>query len=273
MKMMKYISAAMLLMFSCISSILADYPRDWQIDLQQPATELMHRLFKFNIHIHTMMLVIVILVTLLLAYVCIRFSKKNNPIPSKTSHNTLIEIIWTTIPVLILVTIAIPSLRILYFADRIPESEMTVKVVGHQWFWSYSYPDNGGFEFNSYIIQDKDLKTGQKRLLEVDNRLVLPVNTNIRILATAADVIHSWAVPSFGIKVDAVPGRTNEVWLNIEKPGIYYGQCSELCGVGHGFMPISVEAVSKEDFAKWAENAKTKFSYNQSKNVYLSFNY
>jgi cytochrome c oxidase subunit 2 len=172
----------------------------------------------------------------------------------------VLEVIWTALPVVILVGIAIPSFRLLYHADVLPQAEMTVKAVGHQWYWSYEYPDHGGFGFDSVMVPDNEIKQGQLRLLEVDNRIVLPVDTTIRIVTTSVDVLHAWAVPALGLKTDSVPGRLNEMWVKIEKPGMYYGQCSELCGNNHGFMPIQVEAVSKEQFARWIEEAKRKFA-------------
>jgi cytochrome c oxidase subunit 2 len=171
-----------------------------------------------------------------------------------------LEIFWTLIPVLLLTIIAVPTFKIIYFANEVPEAELTLKVVGHQWYWSYQYPDNGDIAFDSYMIQDKDLQAGQKRLLDVDNRVVLPAETIIRIQVTASDVIHSFAVPAFGIKTDAIPGRVNETWIKVANPGVYYGQCSELCGAQHAFMPISVEIVSKQDFQKWLEQAKIKYA-------------
>src|SRR5262249_35002847 len=170
----------------------------------------------------------------------IRFREKASPVPSRTTHNTLVEVVWTVVPVLILVVIAIPSLRILYYSDRVEKADMTIKAIGHQWYWSYEYPDQGSLTFDALLIPDKELKPGQLRLLETDKRVVLPVDTNISVLVTADDVIHSWAVPSFGVKRDAVPGRINETWIRIEREGTYYGQCSELCGKDHGFMPITV---------------------------------
>ncbi len=232
---------------------------------QKAASPVMEHLTQFHDLLMVVITCISVFVLLLLIYVCVRFNKKANPVPATFSHNGLIEVIWTAIPVLILVIIAIPSLRLLYYVDVTPTTEMTLKVVGHQWYWQYEYPegkDGSGesFSFDSYIVKDEDLKPGQKRLLEVDNHVVLPVNTNIRLITTSADVIHDWAMPSMGIKIDAVPGRINETWLNIERPGLYYGQCSELCGVGHGFMPIVIEAVSKEQYQQWLEEAKKKFA-------------
>jgi cytochrome c oxidase subunit 2 len=170
----------------------------------------------------------------------------------------MLEVFWTLIPTLIIIVMAIPSFKILYLADKIDKIDMTLKVIGRQWYWQYEYPDHGNIYFDSNMIATKDLKPGQIRLLEVDNRIVLPIETNIRLLVTSGDVIHSFSVPSFGIKTDAIPGRTNETWIRILRTGVYYGQCSELCGINHGFMPIAVEAVSKEDFAKWVESKKNK---------------
>jgi len=189
----------------------------------------------------------------------VRFNEKANPTPTKTSHNTALEVIWTIVPIIILVAIAVPSFKLLYFMDKTGKPEMTLKVTGSQWYWSYEYPDFGKIAFDSQIIPDADLKPGQKRLLEVDNRVVVPVDTNIRVLVTANTVIHAWAVPALGIKIDSVPGRMNETWMRVIRPGVYYGQCSELCGINHGFMPIAVEAVSKADFKKWLGKAKAKF--------------
>ena len=239
---------------------LATGPQPWELNFQPPATPVMDRLDSF----HDMLLVITTLITLfvlgLLVYVMVRFRESRNPKPSRTTHHTVVEIVWTVVPVMILVAIAIPSLRILYYMDRAADAEMTVKAIGHQWYWSYEYPDHGNFTFDAYLVPDNELKDGQKRLLETDNRVVLPVDTTIRVLVTATEVLHSWAVPAFGFKQDAVPGRINESWIRIEREGTYYGQCSELCGKDHGYMPITIEAVSKEAFARWAEEAKTKFA-------------
>lgn len=245
----------------CISFIgffaKADQPHPWQMHFQEPATPLMEKFVHFHNQLLIMCYGICGFVLLLIIYVAIRYSKKNNPIPTKTTHNVIIEILWTLIPVIIIVIMAVPSFKILYFADKIEKADMTLKIVGRQWYWQYEYPDNN-IAFDSNMIQDSDLKPGQLRLLEVDNRIVLPIDTNIRLLVTSGDVIHSWSVPSFGIKTDAVPGRTNESWIRITKTGVFYGQCSELCGVNHGFMPIAVEAVSKDDFNKWVLSKTNK---------------
>jgi len=232
------------------SEVNAYSPHNWQMNLQDAASPVMEQLVAFHQFVLYIIVAIVIFVFALLAYVCIRFSKKNNPIPSTTSHNILIEIIWTVIPVIILIVITVPSIKILYFMEKKFDPDITLKVVGHQWYWEYEYPDHG-FSFDSYLIKDEDLKPGQLRLLEVDNRVIVPVETNVKVLLTSYDVIHSWAVPSLGLKTDAVPGRVNETWFRITKPGVYYGQCSEICGVGHGFMPIAVQAVTKPEFEQW----------------------
>ncbi|MBQ4874803.1 MAG: cytochrome c oxidase subunit II [Rickettsiaceae bacterium H1] len=232
-------------------------PVPWQLGFQQPATEVMERIYDFHNMIMFVMVAIVVFVLLLLSYVLVKFSKKNNPVPSKTSHNTVIEVVWSVIPLIIVGLIAVPSIKLLAYKEKIPESEMTIKIVGYQWYWGYEYVDHDNVSFDSNI--KRDLEVNELRLFEVDNRLVIPVNTNIKMQITGADVIHSWAVPAFGVKKDAIPGRLNETWINVNKAGVYYGQCSELCGVLHGFMPIVVEAVSKEDFNKWIKSAKEKF--------------
>lgn len=247
-------------LFAFCCSGYAAKPEPWQLGFQDAATPVMERVTSM----HNILLVIIFSVAtfvfILLAYTLLRFREKKNPVPSKTSHNTMIEIVWTAIPVLIITLLAIPSVKLLYFMDKAEKAEMTVKITAHQWYWSYEYPDHQNIAFDSYLIEDKDLKPGQLRLLEVDNRVVIPADTNVRFILTSADVIHSWAVPSFGVKKDTVPGRINETWVRVKNEGVYYGQCSELCGPRHGFMPIAVEVVSKEKFAQWVEEAKIKFS-------------
>ncbi len=247
---------------------LANYPTAWQLGFQEPASPVMVELNWFHNFLFYIITGIVVFVSLLLAYTCYRFSAKRNPIPAKFTHNIAIEILWTVIPMIILVIIAIPSFRILRIAEQSPPAEMTIKVVGSQWYWTYIYPDLEGLEFDSNIIADKDLKFGQKRLLEVDNRLVIPENTVIKFLVTGADVIHSFAVPALGIKMDAVPGVVNEVWTKVDSKGVYYGQCSEICGIKHGFMPIALEVVSKEEFARWAQESKEKFASSEDNKSY-----
>lgn len=208
-----------------------------------------------NFH-HLLMIVItgiVLFVTALLVFVMVRFNAKANPTPSTTTHNVMLEIIWTLVPVIILIIIAVPSFKLLYYVDRAKDPEMTLKVTGYQWYWGYEYPDQGGVTLTANMLKDDEIDPakGQVRLLSTDNPVVVPVDTTIQVLVTAQDVIHSFAMPNFGIKIDAVPGRINETWMRIEKPGVYYGQCSELCGINHAFMPIEIHAVSKEDFAAW----------------------
>jgi cytochrome c oxidase subunit 2 len=218
---------------------LADKPRPWQAGFQESASPIMARIDSF----HDAMLIVITFIALfvlgLLVYVMVRFRAGRNPTPSKVTHNTLVEVIWTVVPVIILVLIAIPSFKLLYAQKVIPEAEMTIKAIGQQWYWTYEYQDHDDLTFDALMIADEDLEEGQLRLLETDNRVVLPVGTNIRILVTAGDVLHAWAIPAFGIKIDAVPGRINETWVHIEHEGVYYGQCSELCGTNHGFMPIT----------------------------------
>ena len=242
--------------------LLAAGAEPWQLGLQSPVSSIMERIISFHDLLLWIITLITILVMVLLTYVCIRFKASNNPTPSKRTHNTMIEVAWTAIPVLILVVIAIPSFKLLYYADVVEDSEMTVKAIGRQWYWSYEYPDYDNFTFDAFMIADEDIDkaAGQKRLLETDNRVVVPVGTNIRLLTTATDVIHSWAMPPFGIKLDAVPGHINEAWFRVEEPGTYYGQCSELCGAYHGFMPITVEAMPKADFDAWVKQAQEEFA-------------
>jgi len=248
------------IMFSGVAFAGLGQPSPWQFGLQQSATPLMDDLRWFHDFLLWIISGISLLVLVLLVYVMVRFNARAHPTPSRITHNTAIEVIWTVVPVLILVVIAIPSFRILFHQVNIPPSDLTIKVTGKQWFWSYAYPDNGKFEFDSLLLQDKELKPGQPRLLSVDNEVVVPVNKTVRVQVTAADVIHSFAVPSFGIKMDAVPGRLNETWFNATKEGVYYGQCSELCGKDHAFMPIAVRVVSEQEFANWVEQAKKKFA-------------
>ena len=226
-------------------------PRNWQVWMPPPVSPIMERIEDFHLFLVVVITVISLFVLALLLYVMVRFNAKRNPVPSRTSHNTVVEVVWTVLPVMILVAIAIPSFRLLYAEDRIPDSHMTIKVTGYQWYWNYTYPDHGGFAYDSLMVEEADLKPGQPRLLTADNPLVVPVNTNIRFLVTAADVIHAVALPVSGVKMDANPGRLNETWFRIDKPGIYYGQCSELCGVRHAFMPMEVHAVSRPEFDAW----------------------
>ncbi len=262
MARLRSVAAALASLTSILTagSALADQPRPWEMGFQAAATPTMDRVESLHHGILIVIAAIVIFVMALLLIVILRFNERRNPQPSRNAHNTLVEVAWTVVPVMILLGIAIPSFRLLYFADRARNPELTVKAVGHQWNWSYEYPDNGNFTFDAMIVDDKDLQPGQPRLLETDNAVVVPVGTDVRLLTTSTDVIHSWAIPSFGVKIDAVPGRVNETWFRVEREGTYYGQCSELCGVGHGYMPIKIEAVSKERFADWVKEAQQKFA-------------
>jgi cytochrome c oxidase subunit 2 len=235
-------------------------PSPWQLGLQDSATPVMDDMIWFHKFVMIIITAITIFVLALLVIVIVKFNARANPVPSKTTHNTAVEIAWTLIPVIILVAIAVPSFKLLFYQQHIPPADITVKATGKQWFWSYTYPDNGKFEFDSLMLREGDRKPEQPRLLAVDNAMVVPVNKVVRIQTTAADVIHAFAVPSFGVKVDAVPGRLNETWFKATKEGVYYGQCSELCGKDHAFMPIEVRVVSEQAFAAWVEDAKKKYA-------------
>jgi cytochrome c oxidase subunit 2 len=234
-------------------------PSPWQLGFQQSATPIMEQITWFHDFLLVIITLIVVLVLALLLIVIFKFNARANPVPSKTTHNTLIEVLWTVVPVIILVAIAIPSFRLLFAQLTIPPAEVTIKATGKQWFWTYDYPDNG-FSFDSLMVQDKDLKPGQPRLLAVDNEVVVPVNKVVRMQVIGADVIHAFAVPSFGIKIDAVPGRLNETWFRATREGVYYGQCSELCGKDHAYMPITVRVVNDNDYAAWLDKAKKQFA-------------
>jgi cytochrome c oxidase subunit II len=235
-------------------------PVPWQMDLQESATPVMEQIASF----HNMLLWIIgaisAFVLALLLIVIVRFNARANPTPSRTTHNTPIEVLWTIVPVIILAVIAVPSFRLLFVELQPPKADLTIKATGKQWFWSYSYPDNGNFEFDSIMVPEKDLKPGQPRLLTFDNEMVVPANKVVHVLVTGADVIHSFTVPSFGSRIDAVPGRMNETWFKATKLGMFYGQCSELCGKDHSFMPIAVRVVNDADFAAWVAQAKQKFA-------------
>jgi cytochrome c oxidase subunit 2 len=232
-------------------------PAPWEYKLQEAATPVMEQITSFHNALVWVITLITLFVLGLLIAVVVKFNATANPIPSRTTHNTLIEVAWTLIPVLILVGIAIPSFKLLFEELDIPKADLTIKATGKQWYWSYAYPDNGKFEFDSLLAQDK-----QPRLLGVDNEMVVPVNKIVRIQTTGADVIHSFAMPAFGIKIDSIPGRLNETWFKATKLGMFYGQCSELCGKDHAFMPIAIRVVSDQDFASWVETAKKKFASN-----------
>jgi len=240
---------------SGVASAELGQPAPWEYRLQEAATPVMENITWFHNFLLVLITVITLFVLGLLVAVVVKFNARSNPIPSRTTHNTLIEVAWTLIPVLILVGIAVPSFRLLFLELDIPKADLTIKATGKQWYWSYAYPDNGKFEFDSLMAQDK-----QPRLLGVDNEMVVPVNKVVRVQTTGADVIHSFAVPAFGIKIDAIPGRLNETWFRATKTGMFYGQCSELCGKDHAFMPIAVRVVSDQEFASWVEGAKKKYA-------------
>ena len=237
-------------------------PTPWELDFQPAASPVMERIEGFHSLLMWVITLITLLVLALLLICAYKFRESRNPVPSKRSHNTLLEIVWTAVPVLILVIIAVPSFKLLYYKNTVPPSALTVKVTGHQWYWSYSYPDDGNFGFDALIVPDDqiDKSKGQERLLTTDNPMVIPVGEVVRVQVTSADVIHSWAMPSMGVKIDAIPGRLNEVWLEADKPGIYYGQCSRLCGVNHAYMPIMIDARPKAEFQAWLKDAKQKFA-------------
>jgi cytochrome c oxidase subunit 2 len=235
-------------------------PVPWGLGMQASASPV-----KDRIHgLHDMVLVIITLITIfvlaLLTYVVMRFRAARNPNPSSTAHNTTLEVVWTVVPVLILVTIAVPSFRLLYFMDRAKEPDMTLKVTAFQWAWEYEYPDQDGLKFESYMVPDAELRPGQRRLLEVDNEVVVPAGKDIRVLVTSRDVIHSLFVPSLGVQKYGIPGRTLETWFRADRPGVYYGQCNQICGVNHAFMPIVIRAVPEAEFTAWVAEAKRKFA-------------
>ncbi|MEM8988423.1 MAG: cytochrome c oxidase subunit II [Pseudomonadota bacterium] len=238
-------------------SAFASEPRDGQLGFQDAATPVMERVIDF----HNLLLPIITLISLfvlaLLLIVIFKYNRKANPEPQKFSHNTMVEVVWTVVPVLILIVIAIPSFRLLFLTDQVPEADMTIKATGYQWYWGYNYPDHGNFEFVSNMLTDEEAAAaGEPRLLAVDNRIVAPAGATVRVLTTAADVIHAWTIPAFGVKIDAIPGRLNETWFKVDEPGVYYGQCSEICGVKHAFMPIAVEVVPQADFEAWVDGQR-----------------
>ena len=241
------------------AAVWAQQPHPWQLGMQAPATPVKDRIhFLHNDILMPIITAITVFVFALLAYVMIRFHHRRHPVPRPITHNTVVEITWTVLPIIILLAIFFPSLRLMYYMDRAPDAEMTVKVTGKQWYWTYEYPDQGGLAFDSNLVEEKDLKPGQPRLLEVDNPLIVPVNTTVRVQVTGVPdgVIHSWFVPSFGVQEYAMPGRLNESWFRIEREGTYYGECNQICGINHSRMPIEIKAVSRGDFQQWLATAK-----------------
>ena len=243
-----------------LTGVSANQPKQWQLGFQDAASQSMRDIVSFHNNILLPVIIAIsVFVLFLMIYTCIRFRASRNPNPSKTTHNVTVEVLWTLIPCLILIVMAVPSFKILYKQDTIPKVDLTIKAVGYQWYWEYEYPDEN-IIFESYMIKEEELKENQPRLLTVDNEVVVPVNKVVKVLITANDVLHAWALPSFGVKRDAVPGRINETWFKAEKVGTYYGQCSELCGIQHAFMPITVRVVTDEEYAIWLAEAKMKFA-------------
>ncbi|MEC8128612.1 MAG: cytochrome c oxidase subunit II [Pseudomonadota bacterium] len=258
------VTLAMAAVFMAVGSASAAQPLPWQLGLQPPAGSIA----EMADDLHNLLLVVITLISLfvlaLLVYVGVRFRASANPVPSKTSHNTVIEILWTVIPVLILVGIAVPSFRLLYYLDKTAETDMVIKVTGNQWYWNYEYPDEG-IAFDSYMVDEEDLKDGQIRLLSVDYPMVVPENTRIKLLITGNDVMHSYFVPSLAVQVYAFIGRTNEVWIDVpEGEKTYYGQCNQICGVNHAYMPIEVRALPEAEYKAWLETAREEFAMNTS---------
>ncbi|MDA7807445.1 cytochrome c oxidase subunit II [Candidatus Pelagibacter sp.] len=253
------------ILFTVLATILsthawANQPKNWQLGFQDSASQGMTEIVSFHNNILLPIIIaITVFVLFLMIYTCIRFRESKNPNPSKTTHNVAVEVLWTLVPCLILIVMAVPSFKLLYKQDTIPKVDVTIKAVGYQWYWGYEYPDEN-IIFESYMIKEDELKENQPRLLTVDNEIVVPVNKVVKVLITANDVLHAWALPSFGVKRDAVPGRINETWFKAEKVGTYYGQCSELCGIQHAFMPITVRVVTDEEYAQWLAEAKMKFA-------------
>nr|ANH09500.1 cytochrome c oxidase subunit 2 [Coeloseira compressa] len=239
--------------------VLNDNAEYWQIGFQDPATPIMEGIINLHHDLMFFICVVSIFVSWMLGRTLWHFNKLKNPTSSSLTHGTLIEIIWTITPAIILLIIAIPSFSLLYAMDEIISPAITIKTLGHQWYWSYEYSDyfnkeDESISYDSYMIPEEDLENGQFRLLEVDNRMVIPINTHVRVIVSAADVLHSWAVPSLGVKCDAIPGRLNQISLFIKREGLYYGQCSEICGINHGFMPIVVEAIKLPQYISWISN-------------------
>ena len=260
---MKYLSLIFIVLFSFLSnaSSTETLPKDWQLGFSEPATELMSDVIAFHSYILMPIITgISILVLALLLYIAYRYNSNRNQIASTTTHNTVIEVLWTVIPVILLIIIAIPSFRILYTAETIPKADLTIKAIGNQWYWSYEYPDYDDFSFDANMLQDEELSDPSLRLLETDTQIVVPVNKVVKLLITSNDVLHAWTIPAFAVKKDAVPGRLNETWFKAEKTGTYYGQCSELCGPKHAFMPINVKVVSQDEFDNWLNFAKEEYA-------------
>ena len=262
--MLKKFSCTLLLLLP--SSVLANQPKEWQLGFQKSASQGMSDIVWFHDYmLLPVITAIMVFVLFLIGYACIRFRASRNKVASTTSHNTTIEVLWTLIPCLILIVLAVPSFKVLYSQDEIPKADVTIKAIGYQWYWGYEYPDEN-IIFDSYMIDEKDLKEGQPRLLTVDNEVYVPVNKVVKVMITANDVLHAWALPSFGVKRDAVPGRINETWFKADRTGTFYGQCSELCGIKHAFMPITVNVVTEDEYNQWLDKAKVEFAKEEINN-------
>ncbi|MBL4788754.1 MAG: cytochrome c oxidase subunit II [Kordiimonadaceae bacterium] len=266
--------------FAALADNPVGQPKDGGLWLQEPASKNAQRVYDFNVELMIIITVITLFVFALMFYTMWRFRAKKNPVPSKVTHHVGLEIAWTVLPIFILLAIGVKSLPLLYYQDVVPETEFAIEVTGNRWNWTYRYPDHAGIEFTSVLVTDEEhadaaLKADAEaeltaflgfpgklnaRLLDTDNRLVVPVDTKIKVLLSASDVLHAWALPAFGVKLDAVPGRINETWFEAAQTGTFYGQCSELCGKDHAYMPIAIEVVSKEEFAKWVEHAKVNYA-------------
>ena len=255
-----------IVLFLMPGSLLANEPKDWQLGFQKAGSQGMEDIVWFHDYmLLPIITAITVFVLFLLLYTCVRFRASKNKVASTTSHNTLIEVLWTLIPCLILVVMAVPSFKVMYSQDTIPKADVTIKAVGYQWYWGYEYPDEN-IIFDSYMVDEKDLKENQPRLLTVDNEIYVPVNKVVKVMITANDVLHAWALPSFGVKRDAIPGRINETWFKADRTGTYYGQCSELCGIKHAFMPITVNVVTEEEYNQWLDKAKVEFAKEELNN-------
>ena len=269
---MKLFFKILILFFVSSNFLFAEnLPVDWQYGFQEPATDLMADVINFHTYILLPIITAISVFVLgLLLYIYYRFNSVRNPVASTTTHNTLIEILWTVIPVVLLIIIAIPSFRILYVSETIPDSDITIKATGHQWYWTYEYPDYGDFAIDANMLDDSELSDPKLRLLETDTQIVVPVNKVVKLLITSDDVLHSWTIPAFAVKMDAVPGRINDTWFKVNNEGIYYGQCSELCEPRHAFMPINVKVVSQEEFDEWINFAKEEYASAETSQIKLA---
>ena len=260
---MKIIISILISVFLLCSLAMAEVglSENWQLSFQEPATDLMSDIISFHSYILMPIITgISVLVLFLLLYIAFRFNSSKNQVASTTTHNAVVEILWTVIPVVLLIIIAIPSFRLLYVSETIPKADLTIKAIGNQWYWSYEYPDYGDIVFDANMLNDDELSDPKLRLLETDTQIVVPINKVVKLQITSNDVLHAWTIPAFGVKMDAVPGRLNETWFKANREGIFYGQCSELCGPKHAFMPINVKVVSETEFESWIDFAKEEYA-------------